>query len=165
MATVGGSVNHKLKLRKWTKVFFKKKDWPAQCALWNWLASQLVSGWMFLAIIYSLLACFTVSPVLRVSSWKCLVWCLPSLGYSPPSFTNFIIQIQAPCFCQGNLFRPALPASLLLADDSLPSNPCFMSIHLCCPEFSWLSQPSVSPCESLSTFSPNSHLSNILPRQ
>lgn len=110
---------------------------------------------MFLAVMYSLLACFMVSPVLRVSSWKHPAWCLPSLGYSPPSFTNFIIQVQAPRFCQGNLFRPALPASLLPADNSLPSNPCFTSIHLRCPEFSWLSQPSVSPWESLSTFSPN----------
>lgn len=54
-------------------------------------------------------------------------WCLPSLGYSPPSCPNFIIGIRAPCFCEGNLLRPAPPASLLLADNPLPS--CFPSVR------------------------------------
>lgn len=74
------------------------------------------------------------SPALRVSSWKRpsvrpsgVVPPLAGLHYSPPSCPNFIIGIRAPCFCEGNLLRPAPPASLLLADNPLPS--CFPSVR------------------------------------
>lgn len=52
---------------------------------------------------------------------------LAGLHYSPPSCPNFIIGIRAPCFCEGNLLRPAPPASLLLADNPVPS--CFPSVR------------------------------------
>lgn len=50
-------------------------------------------------------------------------WC-PTLGCSPLSFTDFIIQIQALCFSQISMPGPALLPPLLV--DDLLSNPCFM---------------------------------------
>lgn len=90
---LGRSVNDKLKLQKWTKVF-SKKDRPSHPVK---LTRPSVGQWADVISCYSFTALlFYVQPCAESFELEMAGVVPPSLGCSPLAFTSFIIQIQAP---------------------------------------------------------------------
>lgn len=90
---LGRSVNDKLKLQKWTKVF-SKKDRPSYPVK---LTCPSVGQWVDVISCYSFTALlFYVQPCAESFELEMAGVVPPSLGCSPLAFTSFIIQIQAP---------------------------------------------------------------------
>lgn len=89
---LGRSVNDKLKLQKWTKVF-SKKDLPSRPVK---LTCPSVGHWVDISYYSFTALLFYVQPCAESFELEMAGVVPPSLGCSPLAFTSFIIQIEAP---------------------------------------------------------------------